>query len=112
MAKTLATGRADASPDQPADDDGLNGDDRDSYAAQPLWLRVLLSAAVFVWPFVYLSNQVVPRDGHYTGIDNDFGYAFYNYKVYLLDQLSRLRFPLWSPSEGAGFPFYSDPLPQ
>ena len=112
MAKTLANGRADASHDQPADDGGLNSDDRDSYAAQPLWLRTLLSAAVFVWPFVYLSNQVVPRDGHYTGIDNDFGYAFYNYKVYLLDQLSRLRFPLWSPSEGAGFPFYSDPLPQ
>jgi len=75
------------------------------------WGRILWPVAVFIWPFIYLFNQVIPINGKYTGIDNDFGYAFYNFKFYLLDQLSTLHFPLWSPSEGAGFPFYSNPLP-
>lgn len=81
------------------------------YAEKSRGARLLLSALVFLWPLAYLSNLVFTTDGRYTGIDNDFGYAYYNYKVYLLDELSRLRFPLWSPSEAAGFPFYSSPLP-
>jgi hypothetical protein len=83
----------------------------DGYAEKSRAQKLALSFAVFAYPLVYLSNMIVRVDGRYTGIDNDFGYAYYNYKVYLLAQLSRLHFPLWSPAEGAGFPFYSSPLP-
>lgn len=46
----------------------------------------------------------------HVGIGNDFESLYYVYKVYLLDHLSHFRIPLWSPSEGAGFPFYSNPF--
>jgi hypothetical protein len=85
----------------------LKGD----YAEKSRREKLLLSLSVLIYPFIYLCNQVFTVDGRYTGLDNDFGYSYYNYKVYLLAQLSRLHFPLWSPSEGAGFPFYASPLP-
>ncbi|MCA1815110.1 MAG: YfhO family protein [Acidobacteria bacterium] len=81
------------------------------YAEKSRAQKIMLSLAVFAYPLVYLANMIVRADGRYTGIDNDFGYAYYNYKVYLLAALSRLRFPLWSPAEGGGFPFFSSPLP-
>jgi hypothetical protein len=43
---------------------------------------------------------------------NDFDHLFYEYKLHLLASLSQFRFPLWSPSEAAGFPFYSNPFAQ
>lgn len=85
----------------------LDGD----YARKSRRERALLSSAVFLYPLAYLCNQIVRIDGRYTGVDNDFGYCYYDYKVYLLDNLSRLRFLLWSPAEGAGYPFYSCPFP-
>jgi hypothetical protein len=43
---------------------------------------------------------------------NDFILLYYKYKVYLLDCLSDFHFPLWSPAEGAGYPFYTNPFTQ
>ncbi|MFA6318673.1 MAG: hypothetical protein WC943_14795, partial [Elusimicrobiota bacterium] len=74
--------------------------------------RWLLLLAVFCWPFVFLHAFVFPADGSYRAIGNDFIDSFYLYKAYLLDHLANLRFPLWSPAEAAGFPFYSNPFPQ
>ena len=78
----------------------------------PRWRRWMPGAAVFVWPFVYFMPYVWPRDGSYRSVENDFLSLYYNYKVYLLDCLSQARFPWWSPSEAAGFPFYSNPFTQ
>jgi hypothetical protein len=51
-------------------------------------------------------------NGQYTAIGNDFIVLYYKYKVYLLAHLADFRFPLWSPAEGAGFPFYTNPFAQ
>lgn len=67
---------------------------------------------IFAWPFFYLFNHVFPIEGIYTAIGNDFIVLYYKYKIYLLDNLANLRFPLWSPAEGAGFPFYISPFAQ
>ena len=37
---------------------------------------------------------------------------YYKYKIYLLDCLANFHLPLWSPSEAAGFPFYTNPFAQ
>ncbi|MHC4619270.1 MAG: hypothetical protein ACYTEQ_16115 [Planctomycetota bacterium] len=68
--------------------------------------------AVFGWPFLYLFRHVFPINGQYTAIGNDFIVLYYKYKVYLLAHLADFRFPLWSPAEGAGFPFYTNPFAQ
>jgi hypothetical protein len=81
------------------------------YAQKSRREKWLLSSVVFLYPLAYLCNQIVRVDGRYTGVDNDFGYCYYDYKVYLLDNLNHLRFLLWSPAEGAGYPFYSCPFP-
>lgn len=65
---------------------------------------------VFVWPFVFLLPYTVAFGGWFLSLGNDFAPLYYNYKVYLLDHLSHFSFPLWSPSEAAGFPFYSNPF--
>ncbi|MBN1813021.1 MAG: hypothetical protein JXA14_14390 [Anaerolineae bacterium] len=75
-------------------------------------LAFLMPAIAFLWPLVVLFPYIIPVKGRYLGIGNDFTYLYYNYKVYLLDCLSRLRIPLWSPSEAAGFAFYSNPFAQ
>jgi len=67
---------------------------------------------VFIWPFLYFIDYVVSINGHFTGIGNDLRIVYYPYKPYLLDRLVHLNFPLWSPSEALGFPFYSSPLTQ
>jgi hypothetical protein len=79
---------------------------------EPAWQKFLISAFVFLWPFVYFWRQVLPLKGEYIGIGMDFEPWYYVYKVYLLDNLSRFKIPLWSPAEAAGFPFYSSPLTQ
>jgi hypothetical protein len=43
---------------------------------------------------------------------NDFILLYYKYKVYLLACLADFHFPLWSPAEGAGYPFYTNPFTQ
>jgi hypothetical protein len=63
---------------------------------------------IAIWPFLFLW----PYTLHVLSIGNDFRYAQYNYKAYLLVALSSWHFPLWSPTEQAGFPFFSNPLAQ
>lgn len=75
-------------------------------------IRFLLPLAVFCWPILYLFRHIFPINGQYTAIGNDFIYLYYKYKVYLLACLSDFSFPLWSPAEGAGFPFYASPFTQ
>lgn len=67
---------------------------------------------VFFFPFIYLFLYYIPVYPFPFGIDNDFTVLYYNYKVYLLDKLSNFNFPLWSPSEGCGYPFFSNPFTQ
>ncbi len=73
-----------------------------------LWLPFL----IFCWPMLYLFRQVFVINGSYTAIINDFMLLYYKYKVYLLDSLANYHLPLWSPSEAAGFPFYTSPFAQ
>jgi hypothetical protein len=74
------------------------------------WSRFLLSAAIFCQPFLYLRRQIFPVNGQYTAMDNDFILPYYKYKVCLSACLVDFHFPLWSPAEGAGYPFYTNPL--
>lgn len=67
---------------------------------------------LLMWPFIYLFKHVIPLNGTYTGIGNDFYPYYYKYKVYLLAHLAEGQIPLWSPSEASGFPFFSSPLTQ
>jgi len=68
---------------------------------------------VFCWPVLYLFRHVFPKsNGEYAAIGNDFILLYYKYKVYLLACLADFRFPLWSPAEGAGYPFYNNPFTQ
>ncbi|MHC4622543.1 MAG: hypothetical protein ACYS4W_01435 [Planctomycetota bacterium] len=78
----------------------------------PSAIRFLLPLAVFCWPLLYLFRHIYPINGQYTAIGNDFIVLYYKYKVYLLAHLADFRFPLWSPAEGAGFPFYTNPFAQ
>jgi hypothetical protein len=61
-----------------------------------------------VWPFLFLW----PYTLRLFTIGNDFDYAQYTYKAYLLVALSNWHFPLWSPTELAGYPFFSNPFAQ
>ena len=63
---------------------------------------------LIVWPFIFLF----PYTLNLVGFGNDFQCLYYSYKVYLLDNLVHFHIPLWSPSEGAGFPFYANPFAQ
>src|SRR5262249_15758381 len=63
---------------------------------------------IAIWPFLFLW----PYTLHVLSIGNDFLYTYYNYKAYLLVALSSWHFPLWSPTELAGNPFFSNPLSQ
>jgi len=75
-------------------------------------IKFLLPAAVFCWPVLYLFNHVFPVNGQYTALGNDFIALYYKYKIYLLAHLADFNFPLWSPAEGAGYPFYASPFTQ
>ncbi len=70
------------------------------------------AAVAFAAPFFYLFRYVVAGTPFSRYIGNDFGYLYYNFKLYLLSALSQGDVPLWSPSEGCGFPFYSNPFAQ
>jgi hypothetical protein len=72
----------------------------------------LAGLVAFCWPVLAIADRLVPRHGVYTGTTNDFEYLYYIYKAYLLDSLCHFHVPLWSPAEGAGFPFYSNPFTQ
>lgn len=72
--------------------------------------HLIIPLIISLIPFLYFFRQIFPIDGKYIAIGNDFDLLYYNYKVYLLDCLSNFHFPLWSPAEAAGFPFYSSPF--
>jgi len=71
-----------------------------------------LGLIAFLVPFGFLYRYVIPVPPIARAIGNDFLGLYYGYKVYLLDALSRGQLPFWSPSEAAGFPFYSNPFTQ
>lgn len=75
-------------------------------------MKIFLAyVTVFIWPFIYCIRFVISGESFSLTISNDF-YYLYDLKVYLLDKLSNLNFPLWSPSESCGYPFYSNPFSQ
>lgn len=74
--------------------------------------RYFLPIAVFCWPVLYLFRHVFSINGQYAAIGNDFILLYYKYKFYLLACLADFHFPLWSPAEGAGYPFYTNPFTQ
>lgn len=77
-----------------------------------LFSRHTAGAIAALLPVVFLLPYVTTFAGHNVTLGNDFGPFYFVYKNYLLDFLSNGHFPLWSPMEGAGFPFFSDPLTQ
>jgi len=72
----------------------------------------LILVGVFFWPFVYLFPYVLPIQNKILRIGNDFSYLYFVYKAYLLSYIDSMHFPLWSPSESSGYPFYSNPFAQ
>jgi hypothetical protein len=54
----------------------------------------------------------IPFGGKCTHMGNDFYAFFCKHKIYLLAHLANGYPALWSPSEAAGFPFFSSPLAQ
>lgn len=74
--------------------------------------NVFAPLLVFFFPFFYLFPRTIPINGEFYGVANDFLPTSYTYKVYLLDCFSKLHFPLWSPAESAGYPFFSNPFSQ
>ncbi len=74
--------------------------------------RFALPLLVFCWPILYLFRHVFVINGSFMAIGNDFMVLYGKYKIYLIDCLANLHFPLWSPSEAAGFPFYTNPFAQ
>ncbi len=75
-------------------------------------LKYILPLAIFCWPVLYLFTYIFPIKGRYTAIGNDFIALYFKHKLYLLASLAEFHFPLWSPSEAAGFPFYINPFAQ
>ncbi|MEI8132777.1 MAG: hypothetical protein WCG34_10105, partial [Leptolinea sp.] len=77
-----------------------------------LFMHWPAGSTAFFFPIVFLLPYVTTIAGHNVTLGNDFGPFYYVYKTYLLDFLANGRFPLWSPSEAAGYPFFSNPLAQ
>ena len=97
---------------QPATTRHSEADLRRSRALMLLLKRIVLPAIVFLWPFVYFFRHIIPINGTYTALGNDFISLYYRYKLYLLASIAQFHLPLWSPSEAAGFPFYTNPFAQ
>jgi len=77
-----------------------------------LFSRHTAGSIAALFPLIFLLPYVTTIAGHNVTLGNDFGPFYFVYKNYLLDFLSNGHFPLWSPMEGAGYPFFSDPLTQ
>ena len=63
-------------------------------------------AVIACWPFVFLYAYTFDI----VSIGNDFD-EFYSWKPYLLTMLRHGVFPLWSPTESCGYPFFSLSIP-
>lgn len=71
-----------------------------------------IAALVILWPFIYYYRLIIPGCSLSLSLGNDFIHLYFKYKLYLLDMLAGGHFPLWSPAEAAGYPFYSSPFTQ
>jgi hypothetical protein len=74
--------------------------------SRPLQLASI--AFIAIWPFAFLFAYTF----NIIGVGNDFSQLYYDYKVYFLSMLKSGVFPLWSPTEGCGYPFFSSPFAQ
>ena len=74
--------------------------------------RLLPLCVVVVIPGMLLLPYWMPIHGIYLEIGNDFVCLYYTYKAYFLNSLCGGHFPLWSPNEGAGYCFWSNPFTQ
>jgi hypothetical protein len=63
---------------------------------------------VVSWPFLFLWPYTLRQ----VSIGNDFFFLYWQYKAYFLASMTDGHFPLWSPTESAGYPFYSNPFAQ
>ena len=90
----------------------INSLENGKYFGIPNIRRIAPITLISVWPFLYFYRYLIPNQAFSLKIENDFVPLYYRYKVYLLDMLSRGHFPLWSPSEAGGYPFYSNPFTQ
>ncbi len=79
---------------------------------KPRKKTLLVGGLVFLWPFVYYYRLIIPKTPISLSLGNDFIHVYFKYKLYLLDMLAGGQFPLWSPFEAAGCPFYSSPFTQ
>ena len=67
--------------------------------------------AVVLLVMLALGNYWLKVDGQMFLVGNDFDCLYYRYRAYQLDTMVREhRIPLWSPAEGAGYPFYCSPF--
>lgn len=73
---------------------------------------LFLSVLVFLGPLFYYYKVIIPGRSFSLAVSNDFIPLYYTYKVYLLDLLAHGHFPLWSPAEASGYPFFSNPFTQ
>jgi hypothetical protein len=78
------------------------------------WFTHPLGGAIlsFLWPLLYYYRFLIPDYSFSLVLENDFIPLYAVYKAYLLDLLAAGHFPLWSPSEAAGYPFYASPFTQ
>jgi hypothetical protein len=70
--------------------------------------KISIYLILFFFPFLFL----LPHTLNFLTMGNDFDLLYYAYKKYIFESISDGIFPLWSPSEGAGFPIVSNPFAQ
>jgi len=70
--------------------------------------NLIIYILLIIFPFIFLA----PLTFQYLGVGNDFELYFYVYKKYIFELLMSGHLPLWSPSEGAGYPLIFNPLTQ
>jgi len=70
--------------------------------------KILIYLILIFFPFFLL----LPHTLNFLTMGNDFELLYYSYKKYIFEAISEGVFPLWSPSEGAGFPIVFNPFAQ
>lgn len=71
--------------------------------------RYLIPTFAFLFPFLYYFRLIVPNSSLLI-LGNDFGILYYSYKGYLADVVANGHFPLWTPAEACGYPFFGNPF--
>lgn len=70
--------------------------------------KILIFLTLLLWPYFFLF----PISADILTIGNDFELLYFSYKKYIFELVSSGIIPLWSPSEGAGFPLILNPFAQ